>query len=810
MMRSQTLNYYSLTVSYDNAFDAIEDLATIGGIHIDDLQYGNPKRLFAPQIQEVTEKLLLLSEIEHLLIDNSLVDGPLVYDNETARRVLDYYKGKNRGYSISESRLVDELKDKHAAIYKMLASKQNMKLQMESIQDTIDALEVISQSLPENHFQEASLHDQAILYEAYIVENKHLLQLQRVIMRVARGHLLCNYASTRDNKKTVVFMVFLASQREYLLEKIRKAMENLGARLVKIPKDAFEFHDYHSWTNRTRLDAIKTLDRTRERIRDLLAWFTEEGDVEGVSRLFESKTLLIKQKELFSKLSYFVKSGEILEGRFWVPKREEERLIAEISSNAARKRYQAFRILKLSVSKYEEIPPTKFTNIPFMANFQEIVNTYGIPRYKEINPGVFTTITFPFLFGVMFGDVGHGGMLWIFGLIISGKPAWFSEGVRAYRHLISLMGFFAFYCGFVYNEFFSLPLIFQDSCYDQQTMHRKVECVYAFGMDHVWHTNKNGISFFNSYKMKLSIVYGVLHMILGILLKGWNNIFFAEVATFVFEFLPQLIFFLATFGYMTFCIIIKWLTNYSALHRDPPSIIGIFINLVSKIDSVLFLNADDQLVLQRLFASIALACVPILFFGKPIAKALYRSCCSRRHVSYRNISENQHIKDLMDESYEDHEEILGSFKIYAVDVNKPAYKMAQKSNEEHGLGEELIHQAIETIEFVLGSVSNTASYLRLWALSLAHNQLAHVFFDMLLRPYLSGKNEIWIDSMCIVVAFVAFFLVTFSVLMCMDVMECFLHALRLHWVEFQNKFYKGDGYAFEDFDMIAIVEKGFR
>ena len=48
-----------------------------------------------------------------------------------------------------------------------------------------------------------------------------------------------------------------------------------------------------------------------------------------------------------------------------------------------------------------------------------------------------------------------------------------------------------------------------------------------------------------------------------------------------------------------------------------------------------------------------------------------------------------------------------------------------------------------------------------------------------------------------VVLFYALVWVTFGVLMCMDSMECFLHALRLHWVEFQNKFYKGDGYKYD-------------
>lgn len=57
-----------------------------------------------------------------------------------------------------------------------------------------------------------------------------------------------------------------------------------------------------------------------------------------------------------------------------------------------------------------------FRTTEFALPFQQIVDTYGVPNYKEANPALFTCVTFPFLFGVMFGDVFHGSLLLGFAL----------------------------------------------------------------------------------------------------------------------------------------------------------------------------------------------------------------------------------------------------------------------------------------------------------------------------------------------------------------------------------------------------------
>jgi V-type H+-transporting ATPase subunit a len=63
----------------------------------------------------------------------------------------------------------------------------------------------------------------------------------------------------------------------------------------------------------------------------------------------------------------------------------------------------------------------------------------------------------------------------------------------------------------------------------------------------------------------------------------------------------------------------------------------------------------------------------------------------------------------------------------------------------------------------------------------------------------------WLNDLQIFIGYLIWGSVTAGVLMTMDLLECFLHVLRLHWVEFQNKFYKGQGYSFKPYNFKIIL-----
>ena len=136
----------------------------------------------------------------------------------------------------------------------------------------------------------------------------------------------------------------------------------------------------------------------------------------------------------------------------------------------------------------------------FTKAFNSIVEAYAVAMYGEVNPAVFTIVTFPFLFGVMFGDVGHGLMLTIAALVIilfekkfnamsKHELGQFGMVYRA-RYLILLMALCSIYMGCIYNEFYAVVMNLSESKYSPATdgsrfWGKTSNATFPFGVDRV-------------------------------------------------------------------------------------------------------------------------------------------------------------------------------------------------------------------------------------------------------------------------------------------------------------------------------------
>ena len=132
------------------------------------------------------------------------------------------------------------------------------------------------------------------------------------------------------------------------------------------------------------------------------------------------------------------------------------------------------RAVRVSVYENHEIPrPTYIKTNKFTGIYQVIVDTYGVPTYLEANPAVLSIATFPFFFGMMFGDMGHGSVLFFMAayMVLFSKKLYSSKtkGMLEARYLLLLMGMVSTFAGLIYNEFFAIPTNIFGSCYEFNT-----------------------------------------------------------------------------------------------------------------------------------------------------------------------------------------------------------------------------------------------------------------------------------------------------------------------------------------------------
>lgn len=272
----------------------------------------------------------------------------------------------------------------------------------------------------------------------------------------------------------------------------------------------------------------------------------------------------------------------------------------------------------------------------------------------------------------MFGDAGHGFIMFLAALTLVLKERQIKSAKSQNeifnmffmgRYLILLMGIFSIYTGFMYNDVFAKSVNIFGSAWQPDSYKPDFNITlieektldpiknyanpafytgpYYFGLDPMWQVAKNKILFLNSYKMKLSVILGVIQMLFGIFLSFWNYTYFKNTMNIFTQFIPEIIFIVSIFGYMNTLIFYKWITFDSSQSGCAPSILIQLINMflfkysneTCQVDTFYTFQKPIQIGLILL----AVICIPWMLAIKPFI--LYqRHKESQLHKSVVNYS----------------------------------------------------------------------------------------------------------------------------------------------------------------------------
>uniref|UniRef100_A0A3P9NY35 V-type proton ATPase subunit a n=1 Tax=Poecilia reticulata TaxID=8081 RepID=A0A3P9NY35_POERE len=664
----------------------------------------------------------------------------------------------------------------------------------------------------------------SITFVAGVIGRERIPTFERMLWRVCRGNVFLRQAdiedpledpTSGDQVHKSVFIIFF--QGDQLKNRVKKICEGFRATLYPCPETPQERKEMLAGVNARIDDLQMVLNQTedhRQRVLQAAAktvrvWFIKVRKMKAIYHTLNLCNIDVTQKCLIAEV--------------WCPVSDMDSIQFALRRGTEKSGSTVPSILNRMQTK--QTPPTYNKTNKFTSGFQNIVDAYGIGSYREMNPAPYTIITFPFLFAVMFGDLGHGTLMTCAALYLvireSRLMAQKNDNeifnmVFAGRYIILLMGIFSMYTGLIYNDCFSKSLnmfgsgwsvrpMFKGGNWTDETLkgNRALQLdpaldgvfkgPYPIGIDPIWSISINKLSFLNSFKMKMSVVMGVIHMLFGVTLSLFNHLYFKKPLNIYLGFIPEILFMSSLFGYLVILIFFKWVSFNAHTSRDAPSLLIAFINmfLFSYNDPTIKPLYRGQMGLQIFLVIIALACVPCMLVVKTLV--LRRQYLWQKHLGTQNFGGIR----VGNGPTEDEAEIIQHDQLAQQTEDEPEFNFADMA----------VHQAIHTIEYCLGCISNTASYLRLWALSLAHAQLSEVLWSMVMRLGLSSRNFGGFVLLAIIFCFFA--VLSVVILIIMEGLSAFLHALRLHWVEFQNKFYVGQGFKFLPFTFDSILEGRF-
>jgi V/A-type H+/Na+-transporting ATPase subunit I len=308
------------------------------------------------------------------------------------------------------------------------------------------------------------------------------------------------FPATKRGKKELVVLIGLKSDRL----KLKRILSEASFEEVEIAAETKKELPEVTGELGKQIDALKD---------DLAAVGAElasfrERNVSKITEYYRSlrvAALLLKFKNFLKRTKKtFIFSG-------WIPVSERKAVEREIMAAAKGRAI-------IEVHAPEEIAgvragrikvPVLLKHPAFFKPFEMLISSYGLPDYKVIDPTLFMAITFLFMFGIMFGDVGHGSVLVAIGWLLYGKARNKGSTMALFGRLGMYCGVSSIVFGFLFGSVFGLEK----------------------AIPHIWMKPMNNVMYF----FKVAIYYGIGVIMLGIAFNLINSIRTRNFQALVFE-----------------------------------------------------------------------------------------------------------------------------------------------------------------------------------------------------------------------------------------------------------------------------------
>ena len=291
-------------------------------------------------------------------------------------------------------------------------------------------------------------------------------------------------------------------------EEVERILRTYHAEIFSIPTDL------PNDVKAAHKEVDKRLKENEEKEKTVKETLTKLGE-ENKDRLAAMKETSENILALLSAEKKILKTGRLATVKGFLPAKKFSELNTTVNTQMAGRAI----VLENDAADFEGAPPSKIVHSRFVRPFEEIVKLYGLPNYNEVDPTPLVALTFPILFGLMFGDLGHGLIL-VFGGLAVGMLIKGNQSIKNLCWIMVACGIVASIAGLLFGEAFGFELPWGPLWFSP------------------FHSTESVTSF-----LIFSLFVGIVQIILGISIELVNYLLKHNKADAVLTSLPKILFF---------------------------------------------------------------------------------------------------------------------------------------------------------------------------------------------------------------------------------------------------------------------------